>query len=130
MPPAGTDGENDFDEVKPEDLEQHMSSMLEWAENVNQRAKANIKKAQSKQKKQFDAKHRPPTFKVGDRVWMYNSRKDTRKGGKLEWNWNGPYEIVEHTSRGTYRLKNQAGVVLKKAVSSIRLKLDSSIAKP
>ena len=63
--------------------------MIEWAEEVNAKAKSNIEKAQEKQKKQFDAKHKPPTFQPGDRVWVYNSRKDTRQGGKLEWNWNG-----------------------------------------
>ena len=66
--------------------------------------------------------HKPPTFQPGDKVWTYNSRKDTRQGGKLEWNWNGPYKIVEQTSRGTYRLQNEQGKLLKHAVSSNRLK--------
>ena len=96
--------------------------MLLWAESVNEKAMNNIGKAQKRQKRQYDAKHKPPTFKVGDMVWRYNSRKDTRQGGKLEYNWDGPYEITEHTSRGTYRLKNESGKVLKQAVSSIRLK--------
>ena len=43
-------------------------------------------------------------------------------GGKLAWNWGGPYEIVEETKRGTYRLKNKQGKVLKTAVNSNRLK--------
>jgi hypothetical protein len=56
-------------------------------------------------------------------VWTYNSRKDTRKGGKLQYNWNGPYEVTQLTTRGTYRLKNpKTGNILKQAVSSIRLK--------
>ena len=105
------------------DLDAHMQAMIEWAEEVNAKAKSNIEKAQEKQKKQFDAKHKPPTFQPGDKVWVYNSRKDTRQGGKLEWNWNGPCKIVEQTSRGTYRLQNEQGKLLKQAVSSNRLKL-------
>jgi hypothetical protein len=54
---------------------------------------------------------------------VYNSRKDTRKGGKLDYNWNGPYEITEQMSKGRYKLKNKNGVVLKQAVSSIKLKM-------
>ena len=112
--------EGETQEVKEEDLDSHMVAMMEWAEEV--KAKSNIETAQSKQKKDFDAKHKPPTFKVGDKVWVYNSRNDTRQGGKLEWNWNGPYEVTEHTTRGTYRLKNQHGKLLKQAISSNRLK--------
>ena len=40
-----------------------MQAMIEWAEEVNAKAKPNIEKAQSKQKREFDAKHKPPTFK-------------------------------------------------------------------
>ena len=109
--------------MKEEDIDEYMNAVMKWAEAVDSIAKANIEKAQKKQKKQFDAKHRPPTFKAGDKVWVYNARKDTRKGGKLSWNWKGPFEIVEQTKRGTYSLKNNFGHQLKQAVSSNRLKL-------
>ena len=120
--PHGVD-EADMQEVRAEDLDAHMQAMIEWAEEVNAKVKSNIEKAQEKQKKQFDAKHKPPTFQPGDKVWVYNSRKDTRQGGKLEWNWNGRCKIVKQTSRGTYRLQNEQGKLLKQAVSSNRLKL-------
>ena len=48
-------------------------------------------------------------------------QKATRQGGKLKYNWEGPYKIIEHTSRGTYKLENKFGVVLARAVSSINL---------
>ena len=68
------------------DVDQYMERMLLWADEVNAKAKENITQAQAVQKKVFDAKHQPPAFKVGDSVWVYNSRKDTRKGGKLACN--------------------------------------------
>jgi len=84
---------------------------------------SNISRAQQKQKSYFDNKHKLPAYKVGEKVWVYNSRKDTRQGGKLQYNWNGPYEVTEQTTRGTYRLKNlKTGQILKQTVSSIRLK--------
>ena len=87
-----------------------MERMLKWADEINARAKENISKAQAIQKKVFDAKHRPPTFEVGDKVWVYNSRR-TRE--KVE-NWhaigldrskllNSPLE------ERAYRVKNQQG---------------------
>lgn len=81
-----------------------------------------IKKSQEKPKKEFGAKHKPPTFHVGDMVWRYNSRKDTRQGGTLEYNWNGPYEVTEQRAGGTYQLKKKSGKILTQAVSSIHLK--------
>ena len=54
-------------------------------------------------------------------MWQYNCRKRTRQGGKLEYNWEGPYKIIEHTARGTYKLENKFGKVLARAVSSINL---------
>ena len=37
---------------------------MEWTKNIHEKAKRNINEAQKKQKKYFDAKHRPSTFKV------------------------------------------------------------------
>ena len=102
--------------------DEYMKSMLQWAEDVNKKALENIKKAQKKQKIFYDTRHKKPTFQVGEMVWRYNSRKQTRQGGKLEYNWDGPYEIVEQNTRGSYKLKNKSGKVLKQAVSSINLK--------
>ena len=102
--------------------DEYMKSMLQWAEDVNKKALENIKKAQKKQKKIYDTRHKKPTFQIGEMVWQYNSRKQTRQGGKLEYNWDGPYEIVEQNTRGSYKLKNKSGKVLKQAVTSINLK--------
>ena len=56
-----------------------MKSMLLWAESLHQKVKENIQKAQTKQKKIYDARHKQPTFQVGDKVWRYNSRKQRDK---------------------------------------------------
>ncbi len=102
------------------DLDEHIKSMLQWADEINTKAKENIKKAQVKPKKRYDA-HKKPDFSVEDKIWRYNSCKQTRQGGKLEFNWDGPYEIAEQTTRGTYKLKNNSGKILKQGISSINL---------
>ncbi len=50
------------------DLDEHMESMLQWADEIKTKAKENIKKAQAKQKKRYDAKHKKLNFNVGDKV--------------------------------------------------------------
>ena len=79
---VATSPQDEFEEPEQttEGVAGYMEEMMKWAESVNSKAKSNIEKAQKKQKKEYDAKHKPPTFKVGDRVWVYNARKDTRKG--------------------------------------------------
>ena len=52
---------------------------------------------------------------------MWNSRRDSRKGGKRLNKYLGPYEIVEVTNKGIYRLKNiKTGKKLAKAVNVAR----------
>ncbi len=70
LPPSTMDeGENSSKEVRAEDLEQYMKSMIDWAEKVNEKVKVNIESAQQKQKKQYDAKHKPPISSIGEKVW-------------------------------------------------------------
>ena len=57
--------------------------------------KANVSRAQEKQKKEFDRKVgkgvRTFELKPGDDVLKRNMRNTGRKGGKLEPLWSGPY---------------------------------------
>ena len=69
--------ENDGAEVAANQIDEYMKSMMEWTKNIHENAKGNINEAQKKQKKYFDAKHRPPTFKVRNvsllfyALWIY-----------------------------------------------------------
>ena len=56
-------------------------------------AKDNINIAQRKQKPHYDTQVKRVDFKVADNVLMHNARKTTRKGGKLDACWTGPYII-------------------------------------
>ncbi len=50
----------------------------------NQTAKENIKKAQAKQKKRYDTKHKKPVFNVGDKVsTTAASRQDKEESWSL-----------------------------------------------
>ncbi|KAK3585320.1 hypothetical protein CHS0354_040269 [Potamilus streckersoni] len=65
----------------------------------------------------YDSKIKPSQFKMGDQVLLHNSRKLTRKGGKLNLLWSGPYTIQEVLKLGCYRLNGQSV-----AVNGCRLK--------
>ena len=68
--------------------------------------KANILKAQEKQKKYYDTKHKTDKcFNVGATVLKKDFTRKRRKGGKLDYRWNGPFTIVECLGRGLFRLE-------------------------
>ncbi len=60
---------------------------------------------------------------VGSTVLLRNSKRDTRKGDKMQPKWMGPYIIVASLGKSLYRIKNKSSnLVLKNAVHSARLK--------
>lgn len=83
----------------------------------------NIENAQATQKKQYDIKRRPATFDLGDRVLRYNRRRETRKGGKLNVRYDGPFLISEVLGKGVYRLTTTSGSPVKTMANSRDLKL-------
>ena len=94
-------------------LRRRLRVMMAIRQQVKAKAMTNIEKAQQRQKKSYDAKHRPPCFKEGDVVLLKNKRNEARKGGKLEQLWSGPYTITWALSKGVYKLKNNDEVELK-----------------
>ena len=52
----------------------------------------------------------------------YNAAKEKQWSGKLEEKWKGPYYIYEIVSKGSYRLKDMNGKILKTSVNGELLK--------
>ena len=95
--------------------------------DVRKKALNNIKLAQARQKKNYDAKHckDKEKYTVGTLVLLRNSKKLSRKGSKMEQNWLGPYRILENVKKNTYRLcnRNDSKKVLRTLVNMSRLKI-------
>ena len=52
-----------------------------------------------------------------------NSKRDGRKGDKLQQRFIGLYKIAENKGKGTYRIRSKAtGKMLKKLVNACRMK--------
>ena len=101
-------------------------TFLERLVRIRKKALKNIKSAQSRQKKYYDAKHCKDIvrYTVGSLVLLMNSKKHSKKGMKLAPNWTGPYVIHEVLPKGTYRLRDQGNPskVLSQKVNTSRLK--------
>ena len=87
-----------FEDTSPStdgDEEQLLLRVSNFADGLvmmreKEKANDNIKEAQAKQKKRFDMKHAPAMYEVGNKVFKYNRRHETRMGDKLR--------SEEHTS--------------------------------
>ena len=71
-----------------------------------QQVKANILKAQEKQKEYYDRKRaNPGAYKVGAKVLKKDFLRKKRKGGKMDARFLGPYIITKDLGRGLYSLE-------------------------
>jgi len=75
---------------------------------LQQLAYENQKEAAKVQQDQHDRHAQEHRFKVGDLVIQ---RKEDEQGvvGKLNWNWKGPYKVIEVIGPVTYRLEDENG---------------------
>ena len=97
---------NKFEEAKEPDDEESKAKRQKMEENV----KANIEKAQMKQKLHYDRKHGAgDLYTVGSQVLKKDFRRKKRQGGKLDYLWLGPFMITATLGKGLYRLKDVNG---------------------
>ena len=60
-------------------------------------AKKNVKKAQKKQKTYYDRHTRNPTFRLGERVFLYTPSEKTGPAYKFALPYKGPYRVTDIT---------------------------------
>ena len=98
-----TDAAEVFDK---EMFEAVMKSANAIRKEVYEAATANIKKAQEKQKRDYDSHHKSSfAIKVGGSVLLKNNKRNDRKGGEFSFRWIGPY-IVKDLSRKRLTSRN------------------------
>jgi hypothetical protein len=105
--------------------------LIDIRKKLDVEVKRNVKAAQARQKKSYDARHAQGSYDVGDLVLLKNMRKLSKKGDKLKPNWFGPYIVAECIGSNIYRLKRRDGnqKVLKSKYSSTRLKMYNTRSK-
>ena len=81
----------------PVDIDDYKSPLATCLSEAWHLAQANIKKAQAKQKQQYDRHSKQPHYKVGDRVMVYMPSEITGAAWKLAKPFYGPYRILSVT---------------------------------
>jgi uncharacterized protein YihD (DUF1040 family) len=102
---------------------ERLQEIVEQMPKIRWKANEEIKKSQQKQKKFHDEKgKRKEKFEIGDKVLYYKAAMDQRWSDKLEERWKGPYFIHEIMLKGSYKIKEIDGRILKVPVNGELLK--------
>ena len=109
---------NEINEDIPYDYETFrdvFASTVKLRELTHIQAGENIKKAQEKQRKDYDKRHGKPetTVPIGSKVLLQNLKRQDRKVGRFSYKWIGPYTLESISTKGLCELKNSKGVTLK-----------------
>jgi transposase InsO family protein len=85
---------------------QHVEDVLHKLKIANEIATNNIRKAQTKSKTYYDRKAKQPNYKLGDRVYLRNTRRRKGLSPKLSAKWSGPYYVTDVGDNFTYNLRD------------------------
>ena len=89
-------------------IEEHRKRIVLQLEEAQRLAKQNIEHTQQQMKIRYDQTSLNPSYKIGQKVWVFTPK--TRKGlsRKLMHRWHGPFRIVKKLSPVNFQLRNSA----------------------
>lgn len=103
--------------------EDYMRSIIEKQQMTREIVQENISKAQEKYKTHYDKKTKEPSYKVGQRVWLYSSRVQKGLKVKMIQKYVGPYYIVQIKNNITFKLRRCAdNTLVRSMIHANRLK--------
>jgi len=83
----------------------HAQELKERLRVTNRLAKEHVKDEKIKAKLQYDKKAKEITFKISDKILIYDKTLRRGQSKKLESLWTGPYKIIEKHSEVNYIVK-------------------------
>ncbi|XP_076230291.1 uncharacterized protein LOC143176614 [Nomia melanderi] len=81
-------------------VEEYRARLAETHNFVRERLRICSNKAKS----WYDSRARPISFAQGEKVWLYNPKRTKGKCPKLQFDWEGPYEVVQRLNDLIYRI--------------------------
>ncbi|HVH96631.1 MAG TPA: DDE-type integrase/transposase/recombinase, partial [Bacillus sp. (in: firmicutes)] len=101
-----------------------IQTIINYLPNVRETARQQIQKQQQKQKDRHDQHlKKEVTFQIGDKVLLYDAKKEKQWTGKFDDKWKGPYYVHSVGRTGSYKIREISGQVLTTPVNGRLLKL-------
>lgn len=92
---------------RPDDVsDDHIAQMIARAEESRQLARLHTLKAQDKDRRRYDLKHRMVSYAPGDLVWVYTPVRKVGLSEKLLRRYFGPYQVLRRLSDVTYEVQD------------------------
>ncbi|GBL65687.1 hypothetical protein AVEN_131319-1, partial [Araneus ventricosus] len=93
--------------VCPDDVDNdYTSRMITRAEESRQLARLYTLKAQDKDRRRYDSKHRMVSYVPGDLVWVFTPIRKVGLSEKLLRRYFGPYQVLRRLSDVTYEVQD------------------------
>lgn len=86
----------------------YVKRLTQTLESARQTAIDNTLDLQARNKKHYDVGTKTPTYKPGDRVWLFNPVVPRGQKPKLYRRFEGPYYITCRVAEHTFKLRNAA----------------------
>jgi transposase InsO family protein len=106
----GRDIQTPLDVIFPCNTENHddnyVQHLLTTAEEARQLAKLHILDTQATDKRRYDERHRPVSYKSGELVWVFTPVRKVGLSEKLLRRYFGPYRITRRLSDVTYEVES------------------------
>lgn len=109
-------------EAKPKEKLRQRLFDLERLELNRAEAIEHYARQANKRRHQFNKKLTSKEIKEGSLVLRYDNRFDNKKDDKFVPHWEGPYNVMENFSNGSYQLMDVTGKLHKTRVNGWRLK--------
>ena len=100
-----------------------MAMQTRKKQEILEKAKETIIRAQQQQKEVYNRKHySPEVYKLGSVVLKKDFSRKKRKGGKMDEKWLGPFTIVGILGKGLYHLQAVDTTDITPCVTGVHLK--------
>ena len=102
-----------MDEIISNNILLRLYTLIEDLPQEREVARRNIFNSQRRQKEYHDQrKNLAQTFKISNKVLMYDAARDKHFTGKLKPKWKGPYYIHDVLKNSVYKLRTMDRKVL------------------
>ena len=87
---------------------EYADDLRERIRTIHERARYALEMSARRQKKNYDRLVHGPTYKQGQFVWLYDTKRKIGLSKKLSLPWEGPYLVVQVLSDVTVRIQRSA----------------------
>ncbi|KAJ8912680.1 hypothetical protein NQ315_011039 [Exocentrus adspersus] len=96
-----------------EGVDNYLSRLQDRLRLTHTEVRQKLKLESDRMKTRYDLRANTGGFQVGEKVWLYNSKRTKGKSPKLQKSWEGPYTVVTRLNDVVYRIQKNPQAKMK-----------------